>query len=767
MNDSRMGQRSFARPVATALAPLALLFPVLGMTQEQDNALEEITVTARRVSENLQDTPIAITVLSANSLANRQVFRTDALDQVVPNLQFSNNAPLAGNNASSQIFIRGIGQTDPTSTVDPGVGLYIDDVYMGSAVGGTMDFRDIASVQVLRGPQGTLFGRNTIGGAIVLTTTEPGEEFGGKVRVGAGSDDLRELFAAVDAPFSDALRSRFSFGLRQQDGYVTRSQTGEDLGDTNTWTGTAKLRWAPSDSFTATFNADYTRADENGNPQVLAAINAAAAFPRAASLDAGCPGLTDVLNPMGLPDQPTPATADLRCANAAQVTGPFSNNGTYPLESLLDSWGTSLKLEFDLSEALTLKSISAYRGVSWEGIRDADNTPLTILHTDYDVDAWQWSQELQMTYQSSALSGVVGAYYFSQASDDIVTVQLNTPAPGVQGDSDNNKVENKSWAAFTQWTYDFTEAFSGSLGARYSAESKASYPDQFDLSTPNIKQVPVQWYEDDFTDFTPSASLSWRWNEQGMVYASYARGFKGGGWNSHFNAPQTQAVLDAVHKFDQEEATTYELGAKLDLLDNTLRLNAAVFTSDYTDLQITYRVVAAPYLANAGKASINGAELELTWVPTPDLIIEGSVGYLDGALDRLDINPVASPPPGLAVGNALPFAPDWQANLGFGYTIHAGRYSLTPRIDASYQSRTFFDAQNTIEIAQPESYTIVSASFGFAPSEGKWRIVAGVNNATDELYAIAGNSSLTTGSGYAEIAYARPREYFAQINFDF
>ncbi|HEY8539850.1 MAG TPA: Plug domain-containing protein, partial [Steroidobacteraceae bacterium] len=149
--------------------------------QTQVRGLEQVIVTARRVEENLQETPIAVSAFSGSALEDRQVFSTEVLDQVVPNLQFANNAPLAGNNSSSQVFIRGIGQTDPTSTVDPGVGLYIDDVYIGNAVGGTMTLRDIANVQVLRGPQGTLFGRNTIGGAILLTTTTPGDEFGGTV----------------------------------------------------------------------------------------------------------------------------------------------------------------------------------------------------------------------------------------------------------------------------------------------------------------------------------------------------------------------------------------------------------------------------------------------------------------------------------------------------------------------------------------------------------------------------------------------------------
>ena len=211
-------------------------------TESSSAVLEEVTVTARKVQENLQDTPVAVTALSGDALLQRQIFQTDKLTQVVPNLQFGTNAPLAGNNSSSQVFIRGIGQTDPTSTVDPGVGLYIDDVYIGTAVGARMDLRDISNVQVLRGPQGTLFGRNTIGGTVLMSTTDPGDEFGGSVRGGFGSDDLIDGFVALDVPMGDTLKSRFTAGRRKQDGYVTRPD-GTDLGDTNTYTLTSKFVW--------------------------------------------------------------------------------------------------------------------------------------------------------------------------------------------------------------------------------------------------------------------------------------------------------------------------------------------------------------------------------------------------------------------------------------------------------------------------------------------------------------------------------------------
>jgi iron complex outermembrane receptor protein len=752
-------------------------FAVTGFAQVTDTGtIGEVTVTARKVEENLQETPISITAFSGAALEERQIFKTDRLDEVVPNLQFANNAPLAGNNNSSQVFIRGIGQTDPTSTVDPGVGLYIDDVYMGTAVGGSMELRDIASVQVLRGPQGTLFGRNTIGGAIIMTTTDPGDEFGGDFRAGFGDDSLIDGFLALDVPFSDTFKSRFSIGLRQQDGYVERTD-GTDLGDTNTYTAQAKFVWTPSETFTGKFLMDYTTADENGSPLVFQSYTETAAFGRVASAVAGCPGFTDT-NGDGIPDfsslPAVPMIDNPNCANDLQSRGKYGAGGTAPLTSQLDNYGASLNLVFGLSEAMDLKSISSYRGISWEGNRDADNTPLPILHTFYDVDGWQWSQEFQLLYQKDALTGVFGAYYFEQASDDIVTVLLNPPptpaTPNI--DSDNNEVDNTSWAVFTQWTYRFNEALGLTLGGRYTEDEKGSFPDQFDYSAPSVKSPPAVWYRSKYTKFTPSGSIDYRFSDQAMVYASYAEGYKGGGWNSHFNFPAPSAAfLAEVQEFQPEEAQTVEVGFKLDLAGNTVRLNVAAFTTDYDDLQVTYRgplpAGVAPFLINAGKAGVDGGEFEMTWVPTANWIIEASVGYLDSEIEELEISPLAAPPASLVPGNVLPFAPEWQAHLGIGVDINAGNFVITPRVDGSYRDTTYFDAGNTPQIAQLDSVETVNVSVRLGPAQGAWYLTLGVNNATDEEYPIGGNSSLDTGSGYAEIAYSRPREYFAIFNYDF
>jgi iron complex outermembrane receptor protein len=745
--------------------------------------LEQITVTARRIEENLQQTPVSVTAFTAEDLRDKLITSTDQLDQVVPNLQFTNVTTLAGNNNSSNIFIRGVGQVDPTATVDPGVGLYIDDVYIGQSVGGTLDLRDIQNVQVLRGPQGTLFGMNAVGGAVLLTTVEPGEVFGGTVRVATGSDKLADLFAAFDVPLSATVRSRFTFGTRQQDGYVSRVQTGEDLGDTSVWTVTGKLVFTPNDRLDARVQFDYTDADENGNPFVFAASNEDATFQKVASVDAGCPGA-------GFPAPPVPMIDDDRCANDFQNKGPYANNGTHPIESIFQNWGVSLHIDYDLSESWGLTSVSAYRAIDWEGIRDADNTPLTILHTDYDSDGNQLSQEVRLQYAREDLTGTIGLFYFEEESDDIVLVQLNDPAPGVQQDSDNAITENDSWAVFSQWTFDATDRLSLTLGGRYTEDTKGSIPDQFNYVNPDAKYLPVQLYEDTFTDFSMTASAAYERSDTAMTYLSYAEAFKGGGWNSHFNTCQilepcasmlglvpgtppylnaeaaAQAFAQGIHSFGPEEAATWEVGVKVDLADRTLRLNGAVFTTDYDDLQFTYRSGVAPYLANAGKASIDGFELEMTWLPNEDWLVDAGVGYLDSSVDSL--REIAGTGIGVAVGNRLPFTPEWQYNVGVGYSGVLGNgWTIAPRIDWSYRDDVFWDANNTPEIAVDSSYSIINAAVAAGPEEGPWRARLAVTNATDEEYSIGGNSSLTTGSGYAEIGYARPREFYVMFEYDF
>lgn len=753
---------------ATAQAP-----PPRGTAADTAETIDEIMVTARRRAESLQDTPVAVTALSAASLERQQVISTTDLDKIAPNIQFHSYGTLTGNNSAAQVFIRGIGQTDATPAVDPGVGVYIDDVYMGRAVGAAMEFRDIANVQILRGPQGTLFGRNSIGGAVLLTTNKPGADAGNSVRVGVGEDNLREAFGAFDIPLGGDWSSRIALGFKQRDGYVERVSDGKDLGDEDMRTGQLAVRWNPSESFDITLRGDYTKEDENGSPFVFRAMNEGATFVGAASIAAGCP---DILDPFPPPLLVGP-TADPRCGNDAQALGHFRNGGTYPASSTLENSGLSLVADWKVSDAVSLKSITSDRSLEWTGTRDADNTPLLILHTNYRSRSDQFSQELQAIVDSERLDGVFGLYYFEEDSFDRLLVPLGNP--GTSYDTQRVAMDTEARAAFTEWTFEFSEGFSATAGIRYTKETKGLQATMFNVSPATATEPPAPTstcpfagppptqtgclflttnrFEREFSATTKSASLQYRFNESIMTYVSWSEGFKSGGFNQRYNAaPPDNAPIS----FGAETAESYEIGVKLDPLD-TLRVNIAAFTTDYDDIQMTYRLGVVPLLFNAGVASIDGGEIELEFAPTADFRLDAAIGYLDAKFDSITPPPPfgpVTPTATASLSSRLPFTPEWQGHFGLSYTFHLGsKWSLTPRGDVSYTDRQFFDAGNSPEIAQDEAVTLVSASLALASEDDKWRFVLSGANLTDEDYPVAGTSSLTTASGYSEVIYSRPR----------
>lgn len=782
--------RRHAAHAWSTLIPVLLLSPGNTAAQapptpqaEAAESLESIVITARRREENLQDIPVAVTALTGEDLERQQALGTTDLDKIAPNIQFHSYGTLTGNNSAAQVFIRGIGQTDATAAVDPGVGIYIDDVYMGRAVGGAMDFRDIASVQILRGPQGTLFGRNTIGGAVLLTTNGPGEDAGNTVRVGAGEDGLLEAFGAFDLPLGDTFAARVALGVRERDGYVERSFDGEELGDESMFTGQVALRWKPSDAFTLTVRADYTEEDENGSPFVFRAMNEAATFVGAASIAAGCPNILDPLPPpllVGPLDDP-------RCGNDAQALGPFTNGGTYPASSTLENSGASLVMRWDVNDMFALKSITSDRKLEWTGTRDADNTPLLILHTNYDSESEQFSQEVQALVDTDRVDGVFGLYYFDEDSFDRLLVPLGNP--GTSYDTQRVSLDTKATAAFTEWTFKITEPFSVTAGARYTEETKGLQATMFNVAPATRAEPPpptalcpfagppptqtgclfitTNRFARDFSATTFSASAQYRFNDRVMTYVSWSEGFKSGGFNQRYNAaPPGNAPIS----FDPETAESIELGLKLDPTD-TLRINIAAFTTDYDDIQMTYRLGVVPLLFNAGLASIDGGEIELEFAPTADFRLDASLGYLDAKFDEINPPPPFGPVTPTATAtldSRLPFTPEWQAHLGLEYAFHPGEnWRLVPRADVSYTDSQYFDAGNSPEIAQLDAVTLVNASLALASNDDKWRFVLTGSNVTDELYPVAGTSSLTTASGYAEIINARPRTFAITVTRKF
>lgn len=791
--------------VPALLSISAPLFSVTAFAQGVTQ-LEEVVVTARKVEENLQDTPVAVTALTEAGLERRMITNTTDLSRVTPNLQFTSYSPLSGNNSAAQVFIRGIGQSDASGGVDPGVGIYIDDVYMGRSVGGVMEFRDIANVQVLRGPQGTLFGRNTIGGAVLMTSKAPGDEFGGTLKASVGDEGLKEFFGAVDAPFSESVAARFSFGTRERDGYVTREYDGIDLGNEDTYSVNGSLHIEAADNFSVVLRADYAKEEENGSPFVFAAINENGVFPAAASVDAGCPGAT-------FPPPSVPAgVVDFNCANnATYQLGPYTNGGNSKAESNMENQGFSLTANWDLSDAIFLKYIGADRTLEWDGSRDADNTYLTILSTQYDSEADQTSHELQLLVDGDRFHGVIGLFQFDEEIRDFLLVPFAAPPavlpPGraVALDNQDATLNNENSAIFTQWTFDLTDALSLSAGVRYTDEDKTiqiyAFADPNNLAliddgtgifapldpipTPDIPtavktdadagstapgslNIDPQPFTQNFSATTGSLNLQYRFSDRWMGYTSWSQGFKSGGFNQRYNAAPGNNTDPSngpePTAFESEEAETFEIGFKADITDS-FRLNGAVFDTTYENMQLTYRVGIVPLLFNAGESSISGAELEFTYAPNAEFILEGSLGYMSD--DIKELATIEGADATLGPDNDLPFTPELQMSLGGGYIFDLGNLTLTPRLDIAYTDEQYFDAANSVEVGQLSAETVTNFSLQLAEEGDKWNITFGVDNLTDETYPIAGNSSLTTSSGYAEVIYSRPRSYYLTAKYNF
>ena len=757
-------------------------------SSDQGNA---IVVTARRREESLQETPIAISAFSAETLEQRQIVQTQDLERITPSLQFKPAGQLSGNSAASVVFIRGVGQLDPTAAVDPGVGVYIDEVYVGRSVGGTLEFGDIASVEVLRGPQGTLFGRNTIGGAILVRTREPEiGKFSGRARLRAGSDDLYEGFAALNIPLADTAAARVSGGFRKRDGYVIRAFDGLDLGNEDVVTLNAALRWEPTPSFDVSIRADYTNRDENGAPFTFAGINEDAPVPAIVSVAAGCPGATIPFAPIA-PGDPrfgapfVPMIDDPRCANDFQALGNFVNGGTADVLSTSEVWGISGTARYELSDSFTLKSITAYRSTESRGIRDADNTPFVIITTDVGAKSTQFSQELQLQYDSGIVSGIVGAYYFDEDTDERATVPLAfPPSPPVIGsllaggpgsrDLQFSDLETRSLAAFGELSVEPVDGLELSGGLRYTEDRKTfqgtvlnlfpeTLPDPDPLPTEAIPEggplfIYNRPFRDTFSALTGSASVRYEFTDWLNAYVSYARSFKSGGFNTRYNAPPPGFV---PVPFEEETVDSYEIGTKMDF--GAFRLNMAAFQADYTDMQLVFRQGVVPLLFNAGEARIRGFEAEASYRPFGGLTLDAGISILDDEIRS--ITPVPGATATVQPGDDLPLTPSFQGNFSIGYEIQLdARYTLTPRFDGSYTSKVTFITGSVPEIEQ-DGYFVGNASLELAVDD-RWKLTGGVLNLFDEEYLIQGNASLGT-LGYAERIFARPRNWYIQISAEF
>ncbi len=716
-------------------------------------SLEEVVVTARRHEENLQSTPISITAFSANALAAKQVDNISQISTFTPNLVFNNSAAISGSRVASSVFIRGIGQLDFTLVTDPGVGLYVDGVYVARSVGGVLDLVDVDRIEVLRGPQGTLFGKNTIGGAISITSKAPSREFLGDIELKTGTGQRADAKLMVSGPLSDTLGARLSLGTFHQDGYVTNVGGGKKLGDTNATVGRLSLEWRPTDAAKVIFAADATVRDETAQPARIIAFNPAGGAPTFGPFNG-------VVAPaIGV------APYDARyLAGGPFVT--YAGNTSY-LKSLANVYGTSLTASYDFG-GLTVKSISSYRQFTSKFGRDPDNSPLRITGTFDSMDQKQYSQELQATGVNfdHKLEWTVGAFYFKETGSN-----LNIVPTAVIDIYSGGSIDNKSVAVYGHASYALTSKLRVSGGVRYTNEDKAFLPDQHVYYnqysalfggagfTNGQLILPHQTYTDSFDNVSGQAGLDYQLTPNILLYASFSQGFKSGGFNQRVFPPRSEPG-----SFAPEKADVYEIGAKLSNPSKTLQLNGALFYTHYDDIQVKIIDVVAPGLGNAANGRIEGGEVELQAVPVKNLHLEASVGVLDTKYTRFAAD--FDPSQGITTHNRFPNSPKLSLSGAGEYTwALSGLGDVTARVDVTHRSKTYFDAANSPRIAQPE-LTLVNAGLTFRSEDGKWQAALQVRNLTDKLYFTAGNDEYN-GFGYVERQYARPREWSLSLKRSF
>lgn len=736
-------------------------------------AIEEVVVTARKVEESLQDVPITVSAFTGAALDAKGLTNISEIGNFTPGLEMDSTAAISGSSAAITTFIRGIGVSDFLLTIDPGVGLYVDDVYVARSVGGLVDLLDIERVEVLKGPQGTLFGRNTIGGAISIISKDPEKELSGSIGVSMGTDQRRDIRGKINIPLSDNWFSSFSFSSKKKDGYGSKISPpagyiplsvpansapdafdngilygdNDKLGEVNSISGRAKLHY-DGDNFQARLSLDATRARETAPVSTLLGFTP--------SYGTGV-ALADAYNALAVPAGRLPY--DSRWITDDK----HSTYGSGPSHSDYDLFGAALTLNWSVGN-VDIKSITSYRDLDSDFGRDGDSSPIVLDHTRNQYEHTQTTQEFQFTGLAfdDKLNWLAGIYYFKEDGVDRVQVPLALEvdltlggAPGTVINlwlDEKNEVANNSKAVFAQATYNFTDQLSATLGIRRTEDEKTYTPTHLTQGVNPINLL-IDSRTVKFNDTSPRFSLDYRWNDSLFTYFSYAEAFKSGGFTGRTVDPKA-----GVRPFQPEEAETLEIGFKIDL--ESVRLNGAVFSTDYTDLQLINQEGITPITVNAGSSEIRGFELELLARPTDALSIAAGYSYIDA-----EYKEITDPNATTTIDNEFANTPKSSYSISVDYFVEAiadGEVNL--HLDYSWKNDHYNDAENTQLLFQ-ESFGLLGLSASYTSASENWKITAGVSNATDEIYLYSGFSQ--PGVGFVEGSYSRGREYYLTARYSF
>ncbi|QDH68709.1 TonB-dependent receptor [Marilutibacter alkalisoli] len=709
--------------------------------------LDSVTVTARRREESAHRVPIAVTALDALDLRDLQADRLGGLQGAAPNVNIVQGR---GSASSANVFIRGIGQPDALPTFDPGVGMYIDDVYYSRIQGALFNLFDIERIEVLRGPQGTLYGKNSTGGAIRVVTREPGDSVTAEVEAAVGDHGRAEVRGYAAAPLGASASASLAVIGTDNDGYV-RDSDGRRYNDDGSEAARLKLVLRSGDAFSATIGADYTRqrnAPSLGNPEAPLFQTELATGARRLLL--------------------TPRPGDYDFVSDTSLSPGSRQRLTHQ--------GVAATLSFDGGSAWRLKSISAYRDLDAAYAIDIDASPFRLGDTLATLDQHQWSQELQLQYDAGGrVRAVYGLYYLQEkfngsqdvTSDDVLTF-MGLPVP-YRTVSDERQ-SSDSAAAFAQVDWEFAPAWTLSAGLRYTRERKdyarnvAAITGLPPLNSEFSFQADASW-----SAWTPSLSLSRAFGEHVTGYVSANRGFKSGGFNGRAGSDAETAP------FDPEYVWTYELGLKAQSRNGRLRGNVTVFHSDYRDFQARVADVTDPAsptpsfvfpVLNAARMSIDGVEFEGVALFGQGLRLSAQLGWMDARYDRFDDPRVTLDPALAGLHDHVPFSPRWTAQLALSRIFSLGNGSrFTVGSDVSWRDETWLSVDNRDALRQP-AHAVVGAFARWDSPDERWQLRAGVRNLTDKVYK-------TDAQEFSSVAnvqtayYGWPRHYTLAVSYSF
>jgi iron complex outermembrane receptor protein len=735
----------------------------------------DIVVTARRRAESLQDVPIAVTAYSGEALERQGAVDITDISDTTPNVTLETSR---GSNTTLTAFIRGVGQQDPVAGFEAGVGVYLDDVYLNRPQAAVLDIYDVERIEVLRGPQGTLYGRNTIGGAIKYVTRRLDNDPSVRARANFGTYSQADLILSLSTPISQYVKIGSSVARLSRGGFGDNLNIpGVENYNRDIYAGRGTIEIEPTPDIFIRLSGDYTQ--DYSDPR-----NGHRLIP---SLLTGAPVLDDVYD---------------------------TRAGLNTPKQAIKAYGGALRVEANLTEDLSLRNIVSFR-------KDRSRTPIdfdALPTNDVDVPAIyrnkQFSNEFQLVYEGAQLQGVAGVYYLNANANNIFDVVLSTTGAliGVPGftASTFGDVDTKTWAVFGDFTYKFTDQLSVSLGGRYTNDKREAVVIRKNLAggaSPQLGGGGVQLGaltsdfsgEKTFKQFTPRASVTFEPNADNTIYASYAKGFKGGGFDPrglstaapdlNANGVREAAEIFDYFLFDPEKVTSYEVGYKASLFDRRLRFALAGFYADYKDVQVPGSVGAVVnglptfvgVTTNAGKATFKGAEAEVLATlfrgeDGSNLNFTGTLGYLDAQYEEFITNvanftasggPAAGTrarPVDVADFRRIQNTPKWTLSGTLDYSMRlAAGGDINASTTLSYRSKTFQFETPSPFLDQP-GYALVDASLVWTSPDDRFTVGVHGKNLTDKQYITSGYQFLNVNpvTGVPVLSVTSTSPVFAQ-----